>query len=281
MLEHHGFSNYYEVLKIDQGACVDEIKRSFRKLVKEYHPDRNGNKPGAETKVKQVIQAYKMLSDRSRRDQYDRMLGVVKGRNGSVLKKWQDTANFQARAMLMDLLEQRGRQALKNYGRLKKDVEDFSLLSCFSFKDFIDCAFLLGEECEKQRRYVEALEFYEDAYIRLEQGSRRQYLFDEIKDRIQKIYCRRLARSVGPKEAIEYYEKALELKLDKSEAAQVYKKMAESYLKLGDYYSAAAHLNLALSLKPNLRGVQRVCDKLTPHIRLNGLAAQASHSDER
>ncbi|MCP4364657.1 MAG: DnaJ domain-containing protein [Planctomycetes bacterium] len=281
MLEHHGFANYYEVLKIDRGACTDEIKRSFRKLVKEYHPDRNGNKPGAETKVKQVIQAYKMLSDRSRRDQYDRMLGVVKGRNGSALKKWQDTTNFQARAILMDLLEQKGRQALKNYGRLKRDVEDFSLLSCFSFKDFIDCTFLLGEECEKQRRYVEALEFYEDAYIRLEQGSRRQYLFDEIKDRIQKIYCRRLARSGGPKEAIEYYEKALELKLDKSEAAQVYKKMAESYLKLGDYYSAAAHLNLALSLKPNLRGVQRVCDKLTPHIRLNGLASQASHSEER
>ncbi|MHC4278000.1 MAG: J domain-containing protein [Planctomycetota bacterium] len=233
MLEHNGVANYYEVLKVDQGACADEIKRSFRKLVKEYHPDRNGDMPGAETKVKQVIQAYKMLSDRSRRDQYDRMLGVVKGRNGSVLKKWQDTANFQARAILMDLLEQKGWQALKNYGRLKKDVEGFSLLSCFSFKDFIDCTFLLGEECEKQRRYVEALEFYEDAYIRLEQGSRRQYLFDEIKDRIQKIYCRRLARSVGPKEAIEYYEKALELKLDKSEAAQVYKKMAESYLKLG------------------------------------------------
>ncbi|MHC4521856.1 MAG: hypothetical protein ACYSWY_00065 [Planctomycetota bacterium] len=88
-------------------------------------------------------------------------------------------------------------------------------------------------------------------------------------------------RTVGPKEAIEYYEKALELKLDKSEAAQVYKKMAESYLKLGNYYSAAAHLNLALSLKPNLRGVQRVYDKLTPHIRLNGLASQASHSEER
>lgn len=277
MLEHHGFANYYEVLKVDQAACTDEIKRSFRKLVKEYHPDSNGNKPGAETKVKQVIQAYKMLSDRSRRDQYDRMLGVVKGRNGSILKKWQDTANFRARAILMDLLEHRGRQALKNYDRLKRDVEDFSLLSCFSFKDFIDCTFLLGEECEKQRRYVEALEFYEDAYIRLEQGSRRQYLFGEIKDRIQKIYCRRLTRSAGPKEAIEYYEKALELKLDKSEAAQVYKKMAESYLKLGDYYSAAAHLNLALSLKPNLRGVQRVSDKLTPHIRLNGLASQASH----
>ncbi len=281
MLERHAVINYYEVLKVNEGACTDEIKRSFRRLVKEYHPDRNGNKPGAETKVKQVIQAYKMLSDRSRREHYDRMLGVAKGRNGSVLKKWQDTANFQARTILLDLLEHRGREALKNYDRLKKDVEGFNLLSCFSFKDFIDCAFLLGEECERQRKYVEALEFYEDVYIRLEQGSRRQYLFDEIKDRIQKIYCRRLARKAGPEEAIEFYEKALELKLDKSEAAQVYKKMAECYLKLGDYYSAAAHLNLALSLKPTLRGVQRVCDKLTPHIRLNGLAAQTPQSEKR
>ncbi|MFQ5957106.1 MAG: DnaJ domain-containing protein [Candidatus Brocadiales bacterium] len=265
--------NYYEVLRVNEGAGAEEIKRSFRRLVKEYHPDRNGNKPGAETKVKLVIQAYKMLGDKSRRNHYDKMLGLVRGQNGDALKRWQNTTNFQVRTILLDLLDRKGLQALENYNRLKKDIQGFHLLSYFSFKDFIDCTFLLAEECERQRRYIEALEFYEEAYLRLEEGTKRQYLFDEIKDRIQRIYCRRLARRVDPKKAVAYYEKALELKLDKGESAQIYKKIAECYLKLGDYYSAATYLNIALSLKPNLRGVQRICEKLAPHIPLNGLSS--------
>lgn len=191
-----------------------------------------------------------------------------------MLKKWQDTTNFQVRTILLDLLDNRGRQALENCDRLKRDIQGFHLLSYFSFRDYIDCTFLLAEECERQRKYSEALEFYEEAYLRLEQGRKRQYLLDEIKDRIQRIYCRHLARGVDPQRAIAYYEKVLELKLGKGEQAYIHKKMAECYLKMGDYYSAATYLNIALSLKPNLRGMQRICEKLAPHIPLNGLAAK-------
>ncbi len=275
--------NYYEVLQVDEGACAEEIKRSFRKLVKAYHPDRNGSKLWAEKKVKQVIQAYKMLGDETRRSHYDKTHGRMKrnGNDAGGLRKWQNTANSQARSILFDLLEGRGRQALETYDRLKKEDRGFSLLDRFSFKDYIDCTFLLAEECEGQKRYAEALEFYEEAYLRLEQGSKRQYLCDEIKDRIQHLYCRRMARRADPKTAVGYYEKALELKLDKAESAHIYKKIAECHLKLGDYYSAAAHLNLALSLKPNLRGVQRVCDRLAPHIPLNGLASKRTPSEKK
>ncbi|OHC04971.1 MAG: hypothetical protein A3G17_05875 [Planctomycetes bacterium RIFCSPLOWO2_12_FULL_50_35] len=274
MFEGLPLVNYYEVLKVREGACADEIKRSFRSLVKQYHPDRNGNNPWAEKKVKQVIQAYRTLSDASRRSHYDRMLGLVKGPSGAELKKWQDSTNSQVRAVLLDLLDSRGRQALKSYDCLKRDVKGFNLLSYFSFKDFIDCTFLLAEECERQKRYTEALEFYEDVYLRLEQAARRQYLFDEIKERILRIYCRYLTRNTGPEKALTYYERVLEFELDNGERANVHKKMSECYIKMGDYYSAATYLNIALSLKPNLRGVQRICERLSPHISLNGLASK-------
>ncbi|MFN3467774.1 MAG: hypothetical protein ACK4WF_08755, partial [Candidatus Brocadiales bacterium] len=61
-----------------------------------------------------------------------------------------------------------------------------------------------------------------------------------------------------PKEAIAYYEKALELDLGRAERAFVHKKIAECHFKQGDLYAASVHLNLALSLKPNLRGVHRL-----------------------
>jgi molecular chaperone DnaJ len=63
--------DYYEVLGIDRGASQDEIRRAFRGLAKEYHPDVNKN-PDAESKFKEINEAYAVLSDTDRRAAYDR-----------------------------------------------------------------------------------------------------------------------------------------------------------------------------------------------------------------
>jgi molecular chaperone DnaJ len=63
--------DYYEVLGIDRGASTDEIRRAFRSLAKEYHPDVNKS-PDAEAKFKEINEAYAVLSDPERRAAYDR-----------------------------------------------------------------------------------------------------------------------------------------------------------------------------------------------------------------
>jgi molecular chaperone DnaJ len=60
--------NYYEILGVQKGASEDEIKKAFRKLAQQYHPDKKG---GDEKKFKEVSEAYAILSDKSKRAQYD------------------------------------------------------------------------------------------------------------------------------------------------------------------------------------------------------------------
>ena len=64
--------DYYELLGAQRGASADELKKAYRKLAMQYHPDRNHGKPEAEHKFKEINEAYEVLRDDQRRAAYDR-----------------------------------------------------------------------------------------------------------------------------------------------------------------------------------------------------------------
>ena len=71
----------YDTLGVKKGASPDEIKKAYRKLAAQYHPDKNPGDDAAEEKFKEVQNAYDTLSDPEKRKQYDRF-GSTNGRRG-------------------------------------------------------------------------------------------------------------------------------------------------------------------------------------------------------
>lgn len=65
-------TDLYAVLEVDAHASTDDLKKAYRRLARQYHPDANPGDPSAEARFKEVSQAYEILSDPERRANYDR-----------------------------------------------------------------------------------------------------------------------------------------------------------------------------------------------------------------
>src|SRR5919201_5311279 len=69
----------YKTLGVDKKASADEIKKAYRKLARQYHPDKNQGDEKAEERFKDIQQAYDVLSDPEKRKQYDQGGGIFGG----------------------------------------------------------------------------------------------------------------------------------------------------------------------------------------------------------
>jgi len=111
------FRNYYTILGVDKDATPEEVKKAFRKLARQYHPDLNGGDKQAEDRFKDVNEAYEVLSDPEKRTQYDSF--------GQFWKR----PGFQT-----------GRSPSAPWGRRGKDntTDDFNFSEFNDFNSFVD-----------------------------------------------------------------------------------------------------------------------------------------------
>ncbi len=75
------YKDYYKILGLERSASADEVRKAYRKLAMQYHPDRNPGDKQAEEKFKEINEAYQVLSDQQKRARYDQL--------GSAYSSWQ------------------------------------------------------------------------------------------------------------------------------------------------------------------------------------------------
>lgn len=142
-------TDYYEVLGVKKGASIDEIKRAYRKLAVKYHPDKNPGDKLAEERFKEINEAYAVLSDPKKKEQFDQFGStnfhqkfsqedIFRGFNVDDMFRDQGfgTDDIFSRIFGDALRRQRG----GGHGRMAAKGEDFSMEIQVTFRDAYDGA---------------------------------------------------------------------------------------------------------------------------------------------
>jgi curved DNA-binding protein len=125
------YKDYYQILGVDKKAGQDEIKNAFRKLAKQYHPDKTKGDKAAETKFKEVNEAYEVLKDPEKRKKYDEV--------GENWKYYQQAGGAQGGGFDWSQYASPGGGS-RSY-RYEGDFSDFFGGGSSGFSDFFDTLF--------------------------------------------------------------------------------------------------------------------------------------------
>lgn len=165
------YKDYYKILGVDRKASSDEIRKAYRKLAKQHHPDYNPNNKQAEDRFKEINEAYEVLNDPQKRSHYDRL--------GSDYSQWQRRGGTPGD---FDWSRYGG-----SPGGTRVNIDDLNDMFGGGFSDFFESIFGTGG---RQASRAQPQGYQQDFEITLEeayQGATRRIQADGSKEKIVRI----------------------------------------------------------------------------------------------
>ncbi len=255
--------DYYDVLQVPAKASTDEIRISFKKLVLEFHPDKNPQRRDwSERRIRELIEAYDVLGDEEKRQAFDRRRRLsAKAKVGKVTEPFyyrKTGPGSRALKILHLLLNNNAGEASTLLTEMEEEHGSDFLLEYLEKRDYLDCLFLLAEYHVAQKNYLEAVERL-NAFYQLERSTKfRRHYFSEVLRLLKDLYLRKLPRVLSPHRALPYLKEATHLQLSAQENLLRLRKVAECQARVGDRRGARQTLSQIQNLDPNAKGLDRI-----------------------
>jgi curved DNA-binding protein CbpA len=265
--------NYYEVLGVEPEASPPAVKSAFRAQAKKHHPDLNAARTragargregsaasrAAETAMRLLLEAYRVLSDPEKRRAYDRSLRRRAAEEGGFdyrvfLKSRPDDPESQAKLVVYDLLHDSEDEAIEVYERAKS-LGDFRLERWLERGEAMDAEFCIAEEYEKRDRYLKAYALYKRLIAMELEKPWFRYFFDVVVLRFRTLVLMKLPKILDEEDLIDRLEEAAGLGLHSRDSAQFLRKKAEIHLRRRERAEAIRDLQRAADLEPRLAGL--------------------------
>jgi curved DNA-binding protein CbpA len=256
--------NYYELLEVKESASTQEIKKAFRERAKKFHPDISGKSGGEE--MRKLLAAYKTLSDRNRRFEYDRAYARFTGKF--------DSGKFDYRSFLRERNDPESRSKLIFFELLHMEEDealsiwqtqgglDFQLENYLDREDWMDCGFILAEELAARGRHYEAFTLL----VRVVREERRlpyfKHFMEEVEKFIKELVRLQLRPTVDDETYLKCMGELISLGFSPRYEAGILRSIAETLFRLGEIDSAGKALKEALKRNPGLPNTVKLKQKL-------------------
>ncbi len=237
----------YKILGVPHNATAAEIRRAYRQKAKLLHPDITHEDS---EKFRELVQAYETLSDIKSRSLFDESFAYKNSSHSTHAagtkqsfdyRTWlmeRDDDESRSKLIFFDLTHNKEDSAVAEFKRMNMTRSGFKLSKWFTREDFMDYGFILSEELVLRQEYY-------DAVILLEQIIKMEFsysyfklFFPEVKSLTRHILRNNIDGQVNDELAIDAWERALDLKFEKSDDSYFLQKMADAYERIGDKYTA-------------------------------------------
>jgi tetratricopeptide (TPR) repeat protein len=249
--------DYYQVLGVEPGATLREIKRAFREKAKRLHPDICGAAASAD--MRRLLSAYEALSDRQRRSQYDRVYHAAWRPRRDAPKPFQyrdflkaraGEPEYQAKLIFFDLLHFEDGNAVEEWrgaGGLQ-----FPLEKLLEREDWMDCGFLLAEELERHHFIYEAFLLSTRLIAEERKKPYFRHFAEDVEIFLKELVRYKLRRAVNDQTWAACMRALLELGFPAKDEAKWLKSLGQTLEKTGDRDGALAAFCEALRKDPSI-----------------------------
>ncbi|OJF76893.1 MAG: molecular chaperone DnaJ [Treponema sp. CETP13] len=264
--------NYYKILGVSSTATAAEIKRAYRRKVKEFHPDlsfasniNNNNSANTQDSSKdfrKVVIAYEVLSNAHQRSMFDSSFGMQsryeKGSQSEYsfnYREWllqRSDEESKCKLVFWDLMHNYEDEAVKAFKKMNTEIAGFRLSKWFTREDFMDYGFILAEELVFRAEYYDAVLLLEQIILMEYSFSYFKHFFPEVTSLMKDILLHRIGGYVPDELAIDCWERALDFKFGKKVDAQFLLKMGAVYDRMGDTDTARICVQESINFDPKI-----------------------------